>query len=409
MREYGCLLACCSLMVGGCARAPSNAPATPSAGAATPTGSVCRFGGGEALPAPSANGTVLVPATHPLVSYSGRVDCQAPGGPLLGFVGASVRVRFRGTALSVRLKDFGAGTPQTTNYYDVAIDGGASRVLPVSPTQEEYVLAEGLADAEHEVELFKRVEAEPGGNRGAGRAQLLGFVLTGRAVLPVALPSRRLEFIGDSITCGYGNEVATSAPENAPYTTRASNGHKAYGALTAALLNARYMAVAYSGRGMSRNYAGAPGQLLPEMYLSSVPEDAGASRWEPAQYVPDAVIINLGTNDFSTPGVDRAAFVARYERFLAALRGYYPQAVLVAALGPMLSDDYPPGASAWTHAQADVRAVVAARRRAGDLRVHAFFFPPQKPPYGQDWHPTVATHEQMAQALSAELRRLLGW
>lgn len=408
MRDYGSILAC-SLVLGGCARTPAKAAQAEPASVATATGSVCHFGGDSALPAPSADGTVLVPATHPFVSYTGRVDCQTPGGPMLGFVGVSVRLRFRGTAVSLRLKDFGGGTPQTTNYYDVAIDGGANLLLSVSPAQETYLLAQGLADAEHEVELFKRVEAEPGGSPGAGKAQLLGFVVTGSAVLPVALPSRRLEFVGDSITCGYGNEVTTTTPENAHYTARESNGHKAYGALTAALLGARYVAVAYSGRGVSRNYAGTPGQLLPEMYLSSVPEDAAASRWDPAQYVPDAVIINLGTNDFSTPGVDRAAFVARYEQFLATLRGYYPQALLVATLGPMLSDYYPPGANAWTYAQADVSAAVAARRKAGDQRVRVFFFSPQQTPYGEDWHPTVATHERMAQALSAELKKLLGW
>jgi len=408
MRDYVCILACW-LSTAGCAAAPAKAPQANPASVATATGSVCHFSGSSALPAPSADGTVPVPATHPLVSYTGRMDCQSPGGPMLGFVGASVRLRFRGTAVSLRLKDFGGGTPQTTNYYDVAVDGRPSSVLAVSPAQQSYVLAQGLVDAEHEVELFKRVEAGPGGSPGAGKAQLLGFVVTGSAVLPVALPSRRLEFVGDSITCGYGNEVATTTPESAHYTTRESNGHKAYGALTAALLGARYMAVAYSGRGVSRNYSGAPGQLLPEMYLSSVPEDAAASRWDPAQYVPDAVIINLGTNDFSTPGLDRAAFLARYEQFLATLRGYYPQALLLATLGPMLSDYSPPGANAWTNARADVTAAVAARQEAGDRRVHAFFFLPQQPPYGQDWHPTVATHEQMAQALSAELKKRLGW
>jgi hypothetical protein len=83
--------------------------------------------------------------------------------------------------------------------------------------------------------------------------------------------------------------------------------------------------------------------------------------------------------------------------------------VLLAALGPMLSDSYPPGAQAWTNARADVSAAVAARVQAGDRNLHALFFEPQTPPYGEDWHPTVATHEKMAQALSAKLKDLLGW
>jgi lysophospholipase L1-like esterase len=378
------------------------------------SGAACRggvrSGQGDAASSVAAEPAgVAVSATDPRIAYVGRVDRAAQGGPLLGFVGASVRVRFRGTGLELRLKDFGAGTPQTTNYYDVTVDGAAPSLLEASPSRVLYRLASGLPEGEHEVELFKRVEAGPGGRVGAGKGQILGFVLHGSELLPVQLPARRLEFVGDSITCGYGNEVSTMHPENAPYTTRHSNGHRAYGALTAALLGAQYSAVAYSGRGVSRNYAGGAGQLVPDMYTNSLPEEPGASAWDPAAYVPDAVIINLGTNDFSTPGVDRRAFVTNYERFLAQLRGYYPKAALVIALGPMLSDYYPPGAQAWTNARADVQAAVVARTQAGDSNVYVVLFEPQSPPVGEDWHPTVATHQKMAEKLVPELRRILAW
>ena len=362
-----------------------------------------------ALPAAAADGTIDIAPDHPLLNYLGRVDCRAPGGPLLGFVGSSVRVRFVGTGLDLKLKDFGGGTPQTTNYYDVSVDGGAPRLLEVSPAEQLYPLASGLRDGEHQVELFKRVESAPGGNVGAGKGQILGFVLHGKQLLPTALPPRRLEFIGDSITVGYGDEASTNDPSNVHYTTRGSNGHTAFGALTAARLGAQYMAVAYSGRGISRNYAGSGGQLMPEMYLQSVPEDASAGAWDPAQYTPDAVIINLGSNDFSTPGVARQAFVQRYIAFLSQLRGYYPQAALVAALGPMLSDSYPPGQNALTNAQADVKAAIAARAQAGDGRVYFVSFATQTGPWGEDWHPSLATHEKMAQELSESLKTILGW
>jgi lysophospholipase L1-like esterase len=365
--------------------------------------------GPVALPAPAADGSVAVAASHPFVSYLGRVDCHASGGPMLGFVGASVRVRFVGTGLDLRLEDFGRGTPQTTNYYDVSIDGAPPRALEVSPERELYPLAANLSRGEHRVELFKRIESAPGGVVGAGRARILGFVLHGERLLPVALPARRLEFIGDSITAGYGDEISTDDPANAPYTTLGSNGHKAFGAVTAARLGAQYMAVAYSGRGVSRNYAGSGGQVVPDLYLQSVPEEPTASAWDPAQYTPDAVIINLGSNDFSTPGVDRVAFVERYIAFLTTLRRYYPEAMFVAALGPMLSDVYPPGENAWTNAQADVKAAVDARKRAGDARIEIVLFAPQSGPWGEDWHPTVATHEKMAQELSARLETLMGW
>lgn len=358
---------------------------------------------------PRGDGVFFVPPRSPLVVYEGRVDREAEGGPMLGFVGASVHVRFFGRGLTLLLKDFGRGTPQTTNYYDVSVDGGTPRLLAVSPEVDRYDLVDGLPEGEHQVELFKRVEAAPGGVPGAGKAQLLGFLLRGERLLTPTLPERRLEFLGDSITCGYGNELATDDPELEHYTSRRSNGHKAYGAVTAALLSARYSAVAYSGRGISRNYAGEPGTLLPELYSLSVPDEPGASPWEPSRSVPDAVVVNVGTNDFSTPGVDRAAFVRRYDELLSRLRGYYPRALLVAALGPMLNDAYPPGEAAWTNARADVGAAVEARARAGDHHVRVVWFEPQAAPFGEDYHPTAATHAKMAEQLAPLLKSWLGW
>ena len=398
---------CCCVVGAKNAREPKSPDAAVSmAGSAS---GVCSFATPVELAAASPDGTIAVPATHPHISYGGRVDCGAAGGPALGYVGGSVHVRFRGTGLDLRLKDYGRGTAQTTNYYDVTVDGGEPTLLEVSPAQELYRLVSGLSDGEHQVELFKRVEAAPGGNSGAGKAEILGFVLHGSELLPAQRPERRLEFVGDSITCGYGNELETSEPDSFHYTSRNSNGHRAYGAVTASLLGAQYLAVAHSGRGVSRNFSGGGGQLLPDMYLNSIPDDAAARAWDPAQYVPDAVIINLGTNDFSTSGIDRALFVQNYTSFLAKLRGYYPNAALVAALGPMLSDYYPPGEKAWTNAQADVQTAVAARVQAGDRNVHFLAFSPQAAPFGEDWHPTLATHRKMAEQLSTKLKAILGW
>lgn len=198
---------------------PMGAAGSAPIGSAAPS-SVCAFAGSAELGAASADGSIAVAASHPFVAYGGRVDCAGASGPVLGFVGGSVHVRFRGTGLGVRLKDYGAGTPETTNYYDVTVDGGEPTLLEVSPAQERYSLASGLSDGEHQLELFKRVEAAPGGSTGAGKAEVLGFVLHGSELLPALRPERRLDFVGDSITCGYGNELETTDPDSFHYTTR---------------------------------------------------------------------------------------------------------------------------------------------------------------------------------------------
>ena len=56
------------------------------------------------------------------------------------------------------------------------------------------------------------------------------------------------------------------------------------------------------------------------------------------EVVPEAVVINLGTNDFSTgdPGPE---FQTIYLKFVTDLRGHYPSARFFLAVGTMLSGD----------------------------------------------------------------------
>ncbi len=376
---------------------------------ATDLNDVCAFSGATDLGEPDTEGLRSVPVDHPDLWYMGRIDCAAEGGPRFGFPGVSIRTKFIGTELRATFNDSGRGTATTTNFLDVTVDGGAPEVIELVSGVHEYVLASDLSEGEHEVLIWKRTEASPGGSANAGTVQVQGFRLGGDALLPVQRPERRLEFIGDSITCGYGNGISTTDPDNAPFTTENENNHLAYGAVTAELLGADYMGVSYSGKGMSRNYNGAGGETVPQFYLDILPDDAGAPAWNPKRFVADAVVINVGTNDFSTAGFDTELFTETYTAFLTTLRGYYPKSLLVTAIGPMLSDYYPPGAMAWTNAQQGMADAVAARKAKGDSNIRTVTFAPQTSPYGEDWHPTAETHASMAAQLAEVLREELGW
>jgi lysophospholipase L1-like esterase len=347
--------------------------------------------------AKGADGLVEISSRHPLIRYGGRIDCAATDGPAFAWPGVSIKVRFTGDALDMRFRDFGNGSETATNYYNVIIDNGAPTVLQVSPAQEVYELARNLPAGEHTVEIQKRVES----NGGTGKGQLLGLrVREGMGLVPVPASPRKIEFIGDSITCGYGNEVSTMTPDMSHYTSKAENAWLAYGAVTARNLGYEYMAVSYSGRGMYRNYAGGGGDALPGLYLRTLPDEAASPTWDVQRYQPDVVVINLGTNDFSPGGVDRQQYRTAYLNFLIKLRGYYANAAIITAVGPMLSDFYPPGEMAWTNVQADVQTVVQQRKDAGDNRIYYIAFAPQTGPWGEDYHPTVATHADMAAKLT---------
>jgi lysophospholipase L1-like esterase len=396
---YG--LACASLAPAGSSVRTSESEAPVSS-----KKDICGFTAPVVLGEVGADGLVEVPPNHPHIFTMGRIDCRDPAALAFAFPGVSLRARFEGDALDLRLEDFGGGTEQDTNYYDVIIDDGPPALLEARPGTHIYELARQLGPGPHDVEIVKRVES----NHGRGAARFLGLrVREGTTLLPVRARSRRLEFIGDSITCGYGNELCIDDPTNHAYTTKNSNARMAYGAITARRLDAEYVAVAASGRGVSRNYAGEPGILAPELHELTLPDDPAAPLWEHGRYQPDATIINLGTNDYSTPGVDRARFRERYVQLLIDLRRRYPHTILVVAVGPMLNDEYPPGEQAWTKIRSDVADVLAERKNAGERQLFYIEFEPHSAPFGEDWHPCKATHQRMADALSAELERLMKW
>lgn len=363
---------------------------------------VCGFETEIPLGPIGADNMVTIPPAHPDIVYFGRIDCSNRNAPTFAHSGISIRMRFEGDAIDLQLKDFGDSA--LFNYYNIIIDDRPPFILEVSPKEERYPLARNLAHGPHTVEIFKRGESCPGDRPNAGKAAFLGFrIRAGKTVLPLVPRTRRIEFIGDSITCGYGNEVATMKPEQFPFTPENENAYNAWGAVAARALNAEYMSVAYSGRGISRNWASFPADTLPEMYLKILPDEPESPLWDTTRFRPDLVVINLGTNDYSENAPDIASvkrdFRKQYADFIDTLRAYYPNAAFILTIGPMLSDEYPQGYEAETDITAALTDLIENRRLQGDDRVYLLKVSPQTAPYGEDWHPSAAVHRQMADEL----------
>jgi lysophospholipase L1-like esterase len=382
--------------------------AAPAAAAPVHSGSVCRFPLPGVPGLAEADGRVRIPPNHPGIVYMGRVDCKADA-VTFAYPGASIRVRLSGSALEFLYADQGAGGERSTNYFAVTIDGAPPTLLALDPKRTSYRIAENLGAGEHVVELFKRTESSQVRNTADGQGKFLGFrVPKGATLLPPAARRHRVEFIGDSITCGYGADLSTEHPENYRYSSKNADAYASWAALTARELDADLMLVAYSGRGVYRNFASSAGEPMPELYLRTLPDDE-SSFWDFRVFDPEVVVVNLGTNDFSPGGVDRKRFREAYARFLASLRMRYPKVPLIVTIGPMLSDSFPAGEKAWTNIQADIASVLEERRRAGERNTHLLTIEPQTAPFGEDWHPTAAEHRFMAQKVTELIRRLLNW
>ncbi|HEX3028094.1 MAG TPA: SGNH/GDSL hydrolase family protein [Clostridia bacterium] len=336
--------------------------------------------------------TLPIGESKPGVLLIGRFDYSDPAGPKFAWSNTTIKANFQGTGISVKLSSMG------DNWFNVIIDGVVkSPINTPAGSASVYTLASGLANGNHTVELVRRTEC------WVGDVQFLGFTVTGGNLLaPPAPSSRRIEFIGDSITCGYGNEGASQYQS---FTTKNENAYLAYGAVTARLLGADPITVCWSGKGVVQNYGGdKAGDLMPVIYPQVLSYNKTLT-WDTSKWIPQVVVINLGTNDFSTSAPDTTAFTTAYEKFVNRIRGQYPNAHIYCAVGPMLSWDQ------LKNCKNCITTVVNNKNSAGDQKVHFIEFPVQvdQNGYGEDWHPSIKTHQLMADQLAAQIRKDLGW
>ncbi len=231
-------------------------------------------------------------------------------------------------------------------------------------------------------------------------------------IKPTENKEHLIEFIGDSITCGYG--VEDEVKEN-HFSTKTENVMKAYAYKTAEALDADYSMVSYSGHGIISGYTGTgdrvDSQLVPPYYkklgfsyASYMGQSAFDVGWDFSKRQPDLVVINLGTNDDSYTGSDaakQAEYVTGYIAFLKEIRELNPDATILCTLGIMGDRLYP----------SVEKAVADYQLETGDNNVYSMKFDVQSPSdgYAADWHPTEATHTKAAQKLTEKIRETMGW
>ncbi|WP_307630089.1 RICIN domain-containing protein [Streptomyces turgidiscabies] len=302
--------------------------------------------------------------------------------------------RVSGTGVGIVLNDSAAD-------YDVQVDG--STVATLVPPGNTTYWVNGLRNRDHTVRLVKRNDT-PGSTSTFG-----GFVAApGGAVLSKpAARSRQIEFIGDSLTVGYGN-LSTSRTCTGDQARRNTNADVSYGALTARQFNADYQINGYSGLGMVRNYNGGSPDVTYRTYYDRALQNVSGDVWQnPGTWRPQVVVVNLGTNDFSTavnpgepwtPDSLAAAYRTAYTDFLQKLRTRYGADTTIVAV------------AAGSYA-GHVQQVVKARNDAGDSRVRQWSLDDSGLDFlGCDWHYSAHDDRLIADRLTSFISGLpTGW
>lgn len=337
----------------------------------------------------------IVPADNANIQYVGRICFQNPKQPRFTFPGVQINARFTGTSLRMMAKP-------KSGYFMVQIDGAEPfKVSFMGERDSVATLATALQRGEHTVRMMYVIEGYE------LKPDFRGFVLDEGASLlaPPALPERTIEFIGNSITCGYGNE---SISRDDPFEYATENHYYTYGQMTARALNAMAYVVARSGIGVYRSFGG-PKTGTPENVMTTEYEYTNlydrSERWDFSRYQPQVVCINLGTNDLSTNNYDAKLLKQGYVKFLKQVRSHNPKAKIVFLCGSML------GGKELGIAQKAMNEVVEEAHKEGDTEVYRFDFTPHTGDlyYGADWHPSLWQHQKMAGELTAFLRTLMHW
>jgi len=337
--------------------------------------------------APDA-GAVFFPADNPNIQYMGRVDFSNPKLPRFWAPGVVVSLKFRGPTCRVLLRDevlYG----KSHNYIGIAVDGRPAYRIKTHGQEDTLVITGADGAREHVVSICKDTES------GIGWLELVG-VLADSLLPPPTLPERKIECIGNSITCGAGMDLADIPCDKGEWYDQ-HNAWMSYGALTARALKAQWHLTAVSGIGLIHSCCKMT-ETMPEAFdKMNGRENTGA--WDFSLYQPDVVTICLGQND----GIqDSTAFCGAYLRFIGQVRHVYPKAQIVLLTSPMGNAELTAVLKRY------IGGVVAAMRRAGDERVSDYFFSRQWS-HGCGGHPDMGDHSAIAGELTGYLRGLMGW
>lgn len=337
------------------------------------------------------------------------------------WTGAGFELTFRGTKVGAVLEgraDYfpteGTNIPWLAVFLDDART--PTRIFDVQDGARLYTFFESPEPETHTLRVVKRSE------NTKGRVCIRSLEVEGDLLPPKVRPGKtRLEFIGDSITCGYGNET----DETGLFKTALENGFRTYSAVTAALLNAEYHSICISGIPLCNSYDEDFTISLPEFsdfrptrramedyyaYTDRFQQEmsgvaSGFEEWDFTRFQPDAIVVNLGTNDSfrvkasgNDPQEERH-FEQRYKEFLHQLRR-------LNGLGPVIACTL--GSMDYYLYDNILRAVDAYKAETGDDRIFCYKFGALflwGEGIGALDHPSIKTHERMGKELAEALKK----
>ncbi|WOH35773.1 SGNH/GDSL hydrolase family protein [Thalassotalea fonticola] len=329
------------------------------------------------------------------IQYTGRMDFVNPKQPLISWPGTSIKAKFTGKTLKIKLDD-----QEGNNYFNVIIDGNDQfpHVLHAKQGSHVYPIAFYLQDGEHIVELYKRTEGHEGSTKFLG----LELADNGKLLNPPTRPIRKIAFFGDSITSGQGNEAADNSGD---LDLSEKNNYLSYSSITARKLNAEHHTVSLSGIGIMLSWFDF---TMPEYFDQVNGAGNNKSHWDFSSWTPDIVVINLFQNDSwlvkdpkrISPMPNSEQIIQAYVDFVYTVSQRYPNKPIICALGSM---DITKQGSNWP---GYVKTAVARiKQMDSKANIDTVLFEHT----GYKKHPRVNQHQRNAEKLTEFIKGKMGW
>ena len=271
-----------------------------------------------------------------------------------------------------------------TTYYTVYVDGIRQARLRMNAGTGEYVIAKDLDAGKHNIKLVKQTHV------GLSISTLLSLNMKGELIDAPKDKELLIEFVGDSITCGYGVVNYPTAGVKSYNTADYADASQAYAYKTSELLDADSSMISVSGWTLISGDSSVPEKVYNyTSYRRSTTDVYTPSR------AADVVVINLGTNDI---GRDDYAekFIPEAKAFVSAVREKNPDALIVFAYGMMMSGE------TLKDFEADVQTIVR-ELGASDAGVFAVKLPTNQA--AGNGHPSIDGHTEAAKMLADFIKK----
>jgi len=261
----------------------------------------------------------IKPAESEMIRIRGRHTVE-DGCLAFDWTNSGFAFAFNGIGFIISLGEYVCDEPA---YVRITVDGLHTQRFAVVNGSEKLIV-EGLPDKRHRVEVLKITEGNS--KLKFDTISLLGSDASLRN--PPFNSPRKIEFIGDSITCGYGVLGASTDPT---FVTYQQDGTYSYAYLTAEKFGADARYIAISGKGIVCNCKGDREDVKGGEYYNRLTREGGECN---DGWIADVVVINLGTNDSGGPAPDDEFAVAAKD-LINKVRARYEKAHIIWMYGLM--------------------------------------------------------------------------